>query len=126
MENFGKFFEIPQNCVHQNSRNDLNFPKIFQKLHSLKFPLTPPVSKPPRLTMLDPVTRTILTCLISTTQLWLMWSFFLQLLLKRLLTFKGWMWSSHGFVISSKSTLLKTQSHILYVLGYRDHGIIGI
>ncbi|XP_063681004.1 carnitine O-palmitoyltransferase 1, liver isoform-like isoform X4 [Bolinopsis microptera] len=52
--------------------------------------------KIPQFGRLDPVTRTILVTLVSTTLLWLVWSFFLRNFLKLLLTYQGWMWSPHG------------------------------
>ncbi|KAL5260125.1 hypothetical protein ACHWQZ_G010297 [Mnemiopsis leidyi] len=73
--------------------------------------------KIPQFGRLDPVTRTILVTLVSTTLLWLVWSFFLRNLLKLLLTYKGWMWSPHGATVTTKPTVLdKLTEPLIYLM----------
>lgn len=71
----------------------------------------------PQIHKLDPVTRTLLVTFVSTTLLWLVWSFFLRGTLKLLLSYKGWMWSPHGATVTKKPSIMdKLTEPLIYLM----------
>jgi len=62
-------------------------------------------NKIPEYTKLDPWTSRLIVTFLSTTLLWLFWSFFLRNTLKCLLSYKGWVWSPHGATVTTSPSV---------------------